>query len=65
MSKTETIKYLKLHEKIYEVEKISFFYWAATVRDIHLTEKDVSQEEIFDVSGLKNLKIVLKKTNNQ
>ena len=57
MSKTEKIRYLKLQDKIYEVEKLSFFYWAATVRDTPLTEKDVEQEEILDVSGLKNLNI--------
>ena len=59
MSKSEKIKYLKLQDRIYEVDKISFFYWSATIRDTPLTEQDVSKEEIFDVTGLDSLKITI------
>lgn len=56
------IKYIKIDgtDKLYKVEKISFFDFSITAMETDLKPSDVPEGEVFEVSGFKDFKISLK-----
>lgn len=54
------IKYIRVLDKLYEIEKISFYYFTVTAKETDLTISDVPVEEIFDITDLKDFKITLR-----
>lgn len=56
------IKYIKIDntDKLYKVEKISFYDFSIKAVEIDLKISDVPKEEIFDISDFKDFKITLK-----
>ena len=56
------IKYIKIDntDKIYEVEKISFYDFNIKAAETDLKIGDVPEEEIFDISEFKDFKVMLK-----
>ena len=53
------IKYLKVVNKIYEIEKISFFYMTIEAIETNLTATDVPESELWDILEFKDYKIKL------
>ena len=53
-------KYLKFGDEFYKLVKISFFYWMAEVQETTLTEAEVDETEVIEVSELKHFKIILR-----
>ena len=54
------IKYIRVLDKLYEVETISFYYFTVTAKETDLTISDVPIEEIFDITDFKDFKITLR-----
>ena len=54
------IKYIRVLDKLYEIEKISFYYFTVTAKETDLTISDVPVEEVFDITDLKEFKITLR-----
>ena len=54
------IKYIRVLDKLYEIEKISFYYFTVTAKETDLTISDVPIEEIFDITDFKDFKITLR-----
>lgn len=56
------IKYIKIgdSDKVYEVEKISFYDFSIKAIDTGLKISDVPEEEIFDISLFKDFRVELK-----
>lgn len=53
------IKYIKVLNKLYEVESISFFYFSVSAKETDKTIDDVPAEEVFDLTDFKDFKIKL------
>lgn len=47
-------------EKLYEVEKISFFNFSVQAKETDKTVNDVSEEEVFDLTDFKDFKVILR-----
>lgn len=54
------IKYLQLSDKLYKVEKISFYDFSIKAIEIDLKISDVPEEEIFSISNFKEFRVILK-----
>ena len=59
------IKYIRIDSinKIYEIEKISFYDFSIKAVETDLRVGDVAENEIFDISELKDFKVTLKNGN--
>lgn len=53
------IKYIKVVDKLYEVEDISFFYFTVTAKETEKTVDDVAANEIFDITDFPEFRITL------
>lgn len=69
MRRTQTIndtkiKYIKIGtDKLYKVEKISFYDFSIKAVETDLKVGDVAENEIFDISEFKDFKVTLKNGN--
>lgn len=56
------IKYIKIGDtdKLYEVEKISFYDFSIKAVETDLKIADVPEEEVFDISEFKDFRVTLK-----
>ena len=54
------IKYIKVLDKLYEVETISFYYFTVTAKETDKSLDDVPLEEVFDITDFKDFKITLR-----
>lgn len=54
------IKYIKILDRLYEVEKISFFYFTVQAKETDKTISDVPDEEVFDLTDFKEFHITLR-----
>lgn len=54
------IKYIRVADKLYEIEKISFYYFTVSAKETDKTISDVPAEEIFDITDFKDFKITLR-----
>lgn len=70
MRRTQTInntkiKYIRIGgtDKLYEVEKISFYDFSIKAVDTDLEVGDVPENEIWDISELGNFRVTLKNGN--
>ena len=54
------IKYIRVADKLYKVETISFYYFTVSAKETDKTISDVPVEEIFDITDLKDFKITLR-----
>lgn len=54
------IKYLQLSDKLYKVEKISFYDFSIKAVETDLKISDVPEEEIFSISEFKEFRVTLK-----
>lgn len=55
------IKYIKIGtDKLYEVERISFYDFSIKAVETDLKIGDVAENEIFDISEFKDCKVTLK-----
>lgn len=59
MENISKIKYVSVGNKLYEVEKISFYDFSVEARETDLTVTDVSVDEIFDISEMRDFKVRL------
>lgn len=57
------IKYLSVVDKLYKVEKISFYDFSIKAVETDLKVGDVAEEEIFDISQFKDFRVMLKNGN--
>lgn len=59
------IKYIKIDDvdKLYQVEKISFYDFSIKAVETDLKIGDVPEEEIFDISDFKEFRVTLKNTS--
>lgn len=59
------IKYIKIDnkDKLYEVEKISFYDFSIKAVETDLKIGDVAENEVFDISEFKDFKVTLKNGN--
>ena len=53
------IKYIKVVDKLYEVEDISFFYFTVTAKETEKTVDDVAANEIFDITDFPEFLVTL------
>lgn len=53
------IKYIRVLDKLYEVEHISFYYFTVEAKETDLTIDDVKPEEVFNITDFKEFKIKL------
>ena len=54
------IKYIRVADKLYKVETISFYYFTVSAKETDKTISDVPAEEIFDITDFKDFKITLR-----
>ena len=54
------IKYILVVDKLYEVEKISFFDFSVQAKETDKTIDDVPAEEVFELTDLKEFNITLR-----
>ena len=56
------IKYIKINnsDRLYRVEKISFYDFSIKALETDLKLCDVPEEEVFDISDLKEFRVTLK-----
>lgn len=54
------IKYIKVLDKLYEVESISFFYFTVSAKETNMTMADVPAEEVFDLTDFKEFHVTLR-----
>lgn len=54
------IKYIKVADKIYEVEKISFYDFSIVAKETDKTISDVPAKEVFAITDFKDFKITLR-----
>ena len=47
-------------EKLYEVDKISFFNFSVQAKETDITISDVPAEEVFDLTDFKDFKVTLR-----
>lgn len=59
MSNNTKIKYLRIQNKIYQVNKLSFFTMSAEAIEIDLSPADVPEDETFDISDFKDFRLKL------
>ena len=59
LSNNTKIKYLKVHDKIYEIIDISFFYFHIEASETNIMVGDVPADEVWDIEEFKNYKIKL------
>ena len=59
MKNDTKIKYIKILDKLYEVEKISFFTFTVEAKETELTIDDVPEQEVFDLSNFEEFKVKL------
>ena len=59
LSNNTKIKYLKVHDKIYEIIDISFFYFHIEATETDMMVSDVPADEIWDIGFFENYKIKL------
>lgn len=59
MSNNTTIKYLKVMDKLYEINHISFFYMTLEASETDLTINDVPADKMWDIEDFKNFKVKL------
>ena len=59
LSNNTKIKYLKVHDKIYEITDISFFYFHIEASETNIMVGDVPADEVWDIEEFKNYKIKL------
>lgn len=59
------IKYIKIcgTDKIYKVEKISFYDFSIRAVETDLKVGDVAENEVFNISGFKEFRVTLKNGN--
>lgn len=59
------IRYIRIGgtDKLYEVEKISFYDFSIKAVETDLKIGDVAENEIFDISEFKDFKVTLKNGN--
>ena len=59
------IKYIRIGnaDKLYKVEKISFYDFSIKAVETDLKIGDVAENEIFDISEFKDFRVVLKNGN--
>lgn len=53
------IKFIKVLDRIYAVDKISFFDFSVEAHHTDLSLADVPEEEVFDITELKDFRIKL------
>ena len=53
------IKYIRVADKLYEIEKISFYYFTVSANETDKTIDDVPDEEVFDLTDFKEFHIKL------
>ena len=60
------IKYIRIGDanKIYEVEKISFYDFSIKAVETDLKIADVAENEVFDISEFKDFRVTLKNGND-
>lgn len=54
------IKFIKVVDKLYEVERISFYDFLVEAKETDLTVDDAPEEEVFDFNYFKEFKIKLR-----
>lgn len=54
------IQYIRVLNKLYEVERISFFTFDVTAKETDLTLADVPAEQVFDISNFKEFHVKLR-----
>lgn len=54
------VKYITVLDKLYEVEKISFYYFTVTAKQTDETISDVPAEEVFDLTDFKEFHVTLR-----
>ena len=59
MKNDTKIKYIKVLDKLYEVERISFFTFTVEAKETELTINDVPEQEVFDLSNFEEFKVRL------
>lgn len=59
------IKYIKISnaDKLYKVEKISFYDFSIKAIETDLKVGDVAENEVFDISEFKDFRVTLKNGN--
>jgi hypothetical protein len=57
------IKYIKILDKLYEIEKISFYEFSVSAAETDLTIDDVSASEVFPLEDFPEFKIKLHNWN--
>lgn len=57
---TTKIKYIKVLDKMYEVQDISFYDFSVTAAETELQITDVPAQEIFDISDFKEFHVTLR-----
>lgn len=59
MKNITKIKYIKLRDKIYQVNRISFFTMSAEASETNLIVSKVPEDEVFDISDFRDFKVKL------
>ena len=59
MKNDTKIKYIKVLDRLYEVERISFFTFTVEAKETELTINDVPEQEVFDLSNFEEFKVRL------
>lgn len=59
MKNDTKIKYIKVLDRLYEVERISFFTFTVELKETELTIDDVPEQEVFDLSIFEEFKVRL------
>ena len=54
------IKFIRICDSIYAVDKISFFNFSVEAHHTDLTLADVPEEEVFDITDFKDFRIKLR-----
>lgn len=63
MENNTKIKYLKVNQKIYSINRISFFYMSIEAVETELSADDVPENEIWDIGDFRNYKVKLINNN--
>lgn len=53
------VKYITVLDKLYEVEKISFYYFTVTAKQTDKTIDDVPANEVFDITDFPEFLVTL------
>ncbi|MBQ3512515.1 MAG: hypothetical protein IJA32_01775 [Lachnospiraceae bacterium] len=60
MSNDTRIKYILVADKLYSVEKISFYDFTVSANETDLTINDVAEEEVFNITDFKDFIVKLR-----